>query len=364
MKLNIIFAVDNNGFEMMAVALYSVIKNNLKHELNFYVLHQNISEENNSRLKKFEKKFSNVRIELITVNEERFKNTEINNIYVTTEAYFRYLAPEVLRNETKALYMDFDMLCLADIKGLYNTELGDYYIGATTDYVVENDPTYSNFKEGIGFNTGQKYANSGLQLMDLEKLRNSGIMNTFWSNLQNKNKIIPQEFNFFADQTVMNITFKGKIKFLDAKNNVFTTVLREMKQKNPVIVHFTGLFKPLTYRNEYTAIYDDMYYTYYRECMDIIGENNGTLLKNILKKLSQEAGDTPQKLKINNELRLQIESEMAHSKDLIRRLGLQDELIKKQDRIIHEQRKLRNLLKGLLRIVYYKVRGLLRINKF
>ena len=123
MKLNLVFAVDNNGFEMMSVAVFSVIKNNQKHNLNFYLLHQNITKENILRIKKLEGKFSNVSVTPVLIEGKRFEGLKTNNIYVTTEAYFRYLAPEVLSREERALYMDFDMLCLADLGELYGINL-------------------------------------------------------------------------------------------------------------------------------------------------------------------------------------------------------------------------------------------------
>lgn len=352
MNLNIVFAVDDGGFDMMAVAMYSVIKNNRNHQLTFHVFHKDISKKNILRLKNLEDKYSNVLINPVQVDWERFKNTKTNNIYVTTEAYFRYLTPEILRSEDRALYMDFDMLCLANLREMYKTNLGDNYIGATPDYAVEHDTTYQKFKKSIGFGDGEIYANSGLQLMDLNKLRDSKIMEVFWDNLRHKNDIIPNEYNFFADQTIMNLTFKGKIKFIHSKYNVFTTVIKEMKQINPVIVHFTGLCKPLTYRNKNTSFYDDIYYTYYRECMSIIGDDNGMLLKNTLKKLSDEAGDTPLKLKINNELRIQVEDAVAYIKLLEKRIG-------DLDAHIIEERRFKNLLRNLALSVDGKITDIL-----
>ncbi|AHB42163.1 Glycosyl transferase family protein [Candidatus Saccharibacteria bacterium RAAC3_TM7_1] len=332
MNLNIVFAVDNNGFDMTAVAMYSVIKNNPKHKLNFYLFHKNISDHNISRLMRLEQKFSNTQVKSVVIDKDRFKNVKVNNENVTTEAYFRYLAPEILHSEPRALYMDFDMLCLTDLQDLYNTDLDDKYIGAVADYVVEHSPTFRGYKEGIGFSKNEKYVNSGLLLLDLEKLRKSKEMTLFWSNLRNKHKIIPKELNFFADQTVTNLTFKGKIKVLDAKYNVFTTVLEETKQKNPVIIHFTGTYKPLTYRNADTALYDEIYYTYYRECMNIVGDDGDVLIKNILKKLSMDANKAEQKLR--GELKLkdnQLQDAEKHISDIEARLVAQDILIKSQD---------------------------------
>lgn len=313
---------------MMAVALYSVIKNNQKHQLDFYVLHQNISSQNISRLMKLENRFANTHIKPVVIDEKRLSNTETNNLYVTTEAYFRYLAPEILGDESRVLYMDFDMLCISGIKELYGTDLEDDYLGAVADYVVEHKPAYRRFKDGIGFGKTEVYFNSGLLLLNLEKIRKNKVMEVFWDNLRDKNKIIAKEFNFFADQTVMNLTFRGKIKSLAAKNNVFTTVLEDTKQKDPVIVHFTGMYKPLTYRNKHTAVYDDIYYTYYRECIEIIGDDGGLLVKNMLKWLSRETRDRLKEIEAKNH---QLDAMDAQIKGLTGHIATQDTLIKSQN---------------------------------
>lgn len=349
MNLNIVFAVDDGGFDMMAVAMYSVIKNNRNHQLNFHLFHKDISKNNISRLKKLEEKFSNVKIKISLIRSDRFKDIKVNNKNVTNEAYFRYLAPEILSNEPRALYMDFDMLCLGDLKDLYGTDLGDNYIGAIPDYIVENNYDFRRYKKGIGFGEGDKYFNSGLLLLDLDKLRNSKIMSVFWKNLHNKSKIIAEEYNIFADQTVANLTFKDGTKFIDAKYNVFTTALKDTKQKNPSIVHFTGSYKPLTYRNKYTMAYDDIYYTYYKDCMAIIGDDSGLLIKRTLGKLSQEVEEGLRALELKKR---QLEEARVHESKLT-------EHIASLDALIAEERRFKSLLRNIALILDRKITGVL-----
>jgi lipopolysaccharide biosynthesis glycosyltransferase len=335
MNLNVIFAVNNNGFDMMAVALYSVIKNNKKHKLKFHIFHKDISIANISRLEKFKKSASNVNIIIHNVGEERFENLKVNNVNVTVEAYFRYLAPELLPDEDRALYIDFDMLCLADLKDLYSINLEDKCIGAVADRVVERSPTFKGFKSGIGFKASERYANSGLLLLNLAALRQESLMETFWHNVKNKHRIIPKELNFFADQTVMNLTFKHKIKFLDPKFNVFTTTLAETKERDPALVHFTGAYKPLTFRNEYTIPYDELYYSYYNECIAIVGDDKGSLVKTILKKQASVINNQFSELTAKEDMIRRYE---AHIQDIESRLHAQDRHIKSLDQVLNTQR--------------------------
>ncbi len=349
MKMNIVFAVDDKGFSMMVVGLYSVIKNN-KGKIDFHVFHRNISQTNLNRLAKLDDNFSNISIKIHKIDKDRFENVKVNNKNVTTEAYYRYLIPEVLNNESRALYMDYDMMCINDLVPLYNTDLEENYLGAVADYIVENSPKFRGFKDGISFRNNEIYANSGLLLFNLDNIRNSDVMAEFWKNLKQKDKIIKKEFNIFADQTLANLTFKSKIKFLNPKYNVFTTTLKDTKQKDPVIIHFTGSYKPFTYRNKYTEEYDEIYYKYYKECLEIIGDDDGVLVKNTLKRLSREVEETAEISKDKDD---QIDRAHAHIYDIEKRLRAQDDHIHAQERqlnsIISSQKRAVKLLLNKIR---------------
>lgn len=299
MDLNIVFSVDNRGVDMMAVAMYSVIKNNQKHKLDFYVIHSSITDENQVRLKKLAKKFTNTAINFVIADSKKLDRIPVTNKNTTKEAYYRYLAPDLIpTNEERALYMDFDMLCLADLGELYTTDLKSNYIGAVPEHFVTDDnPTadylFRQLRKEIGFTT-QKYINSGLILMDLGAIRRSKIMDEFWMSIRNKNKLLSPRVNIFSDQTITNLVFKNKTRYLDARYNVFTTALKDTKQKNGVIIHYTGSHKPFTYRDEYSSEYDDLYADYYAECIGIIGGSRTEIIKFGIQRIHKDAMNVDQ----------------------------------------------------------------------
>lgn len=294
--MNIITASDNNGVDMMAVAMYSVAKNNRRLPIKFIVIHTDISKKNQQRLAGISKAFKNVSVELVSAEEKKFSGVEVTNRNVSMPAYYRYLAPDILVNEARALYVDIDMLCLGSLDSLYNTDIGKNYVGAVEDYFISKTTDYPGFKVGIGLKEEDIYINSGLLLMNLEQMRSSGVMEDFWRMIKEKSKIIPKKFNIFADQTVANLAFKNNIYVLDSKYNVLTTAMKYTKPKDVVIAHFTGQSKPFTYRDEDTAPYHDEYYKYYNECMAVIGENDGLLIRNIMKKLGSETTNATSQL--------------------------------------------------------------------
>lgn len=305
---------------MMAVAIYSVIKNNQKHKLNFYIIHSSIKENNQARLKKLERNYSNTSIRFVEAESSRFQGVEVTNKNVTMEAYYRYLAPDILPSEAKALYLDFDMLCLGDLGGLYNTRLGDNYIGAVAEFFVTHEnPTdnylYKEIRKTIGLKKDDTYINSGLILMNLDLMRNTRIMDVFWNNIKNKTELLPGRTNHFADQTITNLTFMGRIKLLSQKYNVYTTALDQLDIKHPLIVHFTGKKKPLTYIEDKSSVYDDIYLGYYNECAQLIGYGKNHIIKSTVKKVRAELGAVQKELTDTKQTEMSLKSELS-KKDL------------------------------------------------
>lgn len=311
-------ASDNNGVDMMLVAMYSVIKNNFNYSVNFNIVHTDINDKNQARLRSLAGISSRVTVNLLLADKKMFEDVELTNNTVSMPAYYRYLAPSLLSREDRVLYMDIDMMCISDLGGLYETNLSKYHIGAIEDYFVSKTDDYPGFKKGIGFGSDDMYANSGLLLMNLSKMREDNIMPTFWDNIRRKADIIPAPYNIFADQTVMNITFKNKIKFLSNKYNVLTTALKYTKQKEVAIVHFAGPDKPFTYRDEYSAKYDDIYYDYYDECMAIVGGNGNLMIKNTIKRLGKE---TTEAITRKVEIEQLARDKASHVEELANELG-------------------------------------------
>lgn len=287
--MNIIIASDDNGVDLMLVAVYSIIKNNLKSQIRFHILHSNISLKNQKRVRNLESVYPNSTIKFVTVDEKMFKGIELTNEAVSLPAYYRYLAPTILKSEHKALYVDIDILCLGNLKEVYSTNLGGYIMGAVEDYFISRTEDYPGFRQGIGLSLEDRYVNTGVLLMNLDEMRKTTVMDGFWDKIRHKSEIIPAPFNIFADQTIANLAFKKKIKILDNKYNALTTAMKYTNPSEVVIVHFAGPDKPFTYRDNYSAKYNDIYYDYYEECMNIAGGDGHMMIKKTIKRLGEEA---------------------------------------------------------------------------
>ena len=71
----------------------------------------------------------------------------------------------------KGLYLDSDIIVLGDISKLYNNDIQDNIIGACVDMSIQDVPEFLNYVENAVGIDRAKYVNSGVLLMNLEKMR-------------------------------------------------------------------------------------------------------------------------------------------------------------------------------------------------
>ena len=247
MIVNIAFSSDNNYAPFLCVAIYSLLKNsNSKNNYHIYILDGGISNENQTKILQSLNKFKNKKIIFTTVDQKIFKNIK-QFLQLNQSSYYRLLLPAILSKIKKIIYCDCDILVLKDISDLYKEELNSNLIGCCQIF----HPNYQKILQKIYPKTKLKTTiNSGVTLMDLNKLRKGDYSNKF-IDFVNKNS----EKLIAGDQDVLNIVLNNDIKILHpkwnstsylfvTKNNkkcnlnkkVFNTCL-----KNPSIVHFDGI---------------------------------------------------------------------------------------------------------------------------
>jgi lipopolysaccharide biosynthesis glycosyltransferase len=134
-------------------------------------------------------------------------NTFINleNTRLTQVAFYRLFLP-ILINIERILYLDGDTLTFKDLREMYNLDFNDTYIIGTLDY-FSNGVDYLKLKS-------EKYINSGVLLINLEKLRNDKKYIEL-INFANKAELRN------GDQTVLNFILYPKIGILPYKYNIF-----------------------------------------------------------------------------------------------------------------------------------------------
>lgn len=230
------FSVSDNYSQHLAVVLASVLVNNPRSRFVFHVLHRNITEENQTRIRQLEQKYLNCEIKFHFVDSSVFEKFPIPKEleHVTQEMYYRYILPEVLLDEKRTIYSDIDVLCVGDVQPLWSMDLKGNVLAA-----VSEGERGDFKKELIGLTGDAPYFYSGLLVLDLDRMRTEDSSRQLMENTVKYAGRIA-----WPDQDVINITFRDRILQLDARWDGINVKYSPFR-KDIVIWHFPGaLLKP------------------------------------------------------------------------------------------------------------------------
>jgi lipopolysaccharide biosynthesis glycosyltransferase len=182
--------------------------------------------------------------------------------HITSESYARLLAPDLLPPACRrAVYLDCDLVVLADLAGLYDAMDDRHTIAAVANvfypYVSSpvpesSEPVVFDYRE-LGIPADTRYFQAGVLVMNLDLWREQNVtLRTIQYLEANKEKVL------YHDQSALNAILHDQWLRLDQRWNQTTTALypehwkppaysREewLRTKNdPFIVHYSGPDKP------------------------------------------------------------------------------------------------------------------------
>ena len=231
----IFFTIDAPYAPYLSVAIASLVDNASKeYNYNIHVVYESITDSAKKKLKTLEK--DNVKIifnkmqkelESITNRKENLLRTDI----FTLTIYFRLFIPEMFPEYKKAIYLDSDTCILGDVSELYNYDLEDNLFGGCNDISCQDNATLcAYFANNAGAEIND-YINSGILLMNMEKLREVNFANHFLYllNKYHFDTVCP-------DQDYINAMASGKIMLLSNEWDAMPTN-GKVVFTNPKIIH-------------------------------------------------------------------------------------------------------------------------------
>ena len=246
--INVAFTIDKNYPIFTCLAINSIVKNSSE-DFKFYIIESDLSNQDKKMMRNFVSK-RNQQIEFININTDNIDFGKKLFGRITPIAIARIAIPDLLPNDVhRVIYLDSDILVTGDLKNLYNTDLKNYSVAMGLDNSYGHDG-YFMFKKKDG------YYNSGVILMDLDKLRKdkaSEKMQTFLHD--NIKKFILDEshekYYRYSDQDLINIVLSGKIKTLSKNwNNQSVHLFIMAPLTDSGIIHFIGPDKPWDFNNK------------------------------------------------------------------------------------------------------------------
>ncbi len=232
--INLLFGGNYKVIDGLTLCLMSM-RNHTDEALNVYILtadltelnpdYRPITEENRQFLEDvLKQKNLNSKVTLIKLGKD-FNNWAMSscnklNKY-TPFAFLRLFADDVKELPDKAIYLDTDIMINGDISKLWNTDISNYELGVVKD-------RYGRFF------IRPNYFNSGMLLMNMQKIRETNLLKRVKEMCLNKKMKFP-------DQTALNKLCKSKL-YLPRRFNEQGDL-----KKDTVVQHFSNRFNVFPY---------------------------------------------------------------------------------------------------------------------
>jgi lipopolysaccharide biosynthesis glycosyltransferase len=243
---------------------------NSKSSIHFHVLESELNAENENAIKALKNTFPKGQWTFHHVSrlDENIFTTGFEHISI--ETYYRLLLPDVLADVDKVIYFDCDTLILDDISDIWDFDMSGN-LAAAVPYMWE-----SEVFEKTKFYEIDWYFNAGVLLLDLQLIRESGVILLDFKILSELyKKTINAGFPWYADEAVLNVVFNRRVSKLPARansihpptldNDVIPLAELVEARKKPLIMHFGGYYHPFSFRRQpkpYSIEYIEKYYHY------------------------------------------------------------------------------------------------------
>lgn len=200
LTIPIVLTFDDNMSLPAAVCMSTILASANKDVFcDFYILYSG-SIPNIVGIEKIKRKFPNMDIKYRPVGNVFDNAFQIRGI--TTAAYYRLLAADLIPEYKQVIYADVDMVFRMDLSALYRMDLQENYFGAVYALGLNTKQESRQYIASIGLEPGN-YFLSGFLLMNLAQIRKDNITAKFIELAESNYK--------YQDQDIMNIVCKERI---------------------------------------------------------------------------------------------------------------------------------------------------------
>ena len=198
MRKSIVLAADNAYLVQLETTIKSILCHNT--EVDFYILNSDIAPEWFKllvpKLKYFDSNIKNIRLDA-----SDFKDFKTAN-HINYATFYRFLIPNIVE-ESRALYLDCDLIVSGELSPLFELDFNGYPIAAVQD--------------NYGWELSINGFNAGVLLINNDMWREQNITHDLLVLTEEK-----QDQVQMADQSILNIYFETRWLHLDYKFNQLT----------------------------------------------------------------------------------------------------------------------------------------------
>lgn len=246
-----VFLTINNAYAPYAAAsIHSLTKYaNPKRYYRVIILHDGLSLINRIRLRslvtrnvaiQFKKMTHSLYLKaVVTYCTRRRKGAA--DFFSSAVYYYRAFIPRLFPLYEKAVYIDSDTILLGDVGELFDIDLEGKVVAAMVDPKIATIPEFLGYVENAVGIPYKEYVNSGVQVMDLKRMRKIKYLSTMIDLMREYDADLVA-----PDQDYLNVILRGQILHLSKWWNMEPTVKLSGRAK---LVHFNLFNKPWRYKN-------------------------------------------------------------------------------------------------------------------
>ena len=265
--VNIAFAADRAYLPHTAAMLASLLEHaDTTRQLNLFFLHSNIEPADRALLHEVLTPRPHARLYEINAGMTFEDSYRSASRAPSNSTYNRFLLFDLLPDLERLLYVDVDMIFCGDVAEIWDTDIGEAPLAAVTDHIMTRTLTgptptidanvpdlyrYQHDQLGLSDADIARYFNAGLLLLNFRAMDLPQVGADLMEMAQSGRYL-------FRDQDIMNAYFKGRTATLDARYNVFNTMLEGyarvpraghaeamIARRDPLIIHYAaGDYKP------------------------------------------------------------------------------------------------------------------------
>ena len=278
-KIPVLYLSSEAFSKKMAVSIASLLDNKKPTTYyDIYVLVEKIySKDGLYPFEKLKQEYSDFEIHWVEM-DDAFNDTQVNVVGVGKETMYRLMAPEVLPQVERCIYLDADTLILDDLSEMYGYDIGDNYIAGIyperflTNMLADYKKAYGGasvrmLEKQVGLCVYDQYIGAGVMIMNLAQMRTDHMVRKFLEAV--KPNSLPK------DQDILNTCCYGHISKLPVKfcidlhelddldwyadNNEEELRCIQRALGKPVVIHYSDRFKPWV---RYGLRYEKIWWNY------------------------------------------------------------------------------------------------------
>ncbi|MBP5210112.1 MAG: glycosyltransferase family 8 protein [Clostridia bacterium] len=246
--MNVLVCINQKCRHLLCVMLRSLVRNNPEEPIEVYCVHSDLDERDRAAIDRYTAA-PNLALHYVAVPPGLFADAPGTRRY-PPQIYYRLLAGELLPREVgRALYLDADVVVKGSLAPLWRAEMGDHMILAATN--IRGFLNWYN-RRRLGAEKGSVYPNSGVMLLDLDKMRRTVRKEDIFAFIGRRRRrmILFDEDVLFGlygtmigtiDPTVYNLS--DRVIFYHNASGA-AKIDAAWVEENTVIIHYFGRNKP------------------------------------------------------------------------------------------------------------------------